>query len=262
MKPKGVVYLVGAGPGDPDLLTVKALRLIQTADVVVYDRLVSSEIMDLIPPGISRIAVGKAPGLHCVPQQEINELLASLARKSRSIVRLKGGDPFVFGRGSEEALLLDQLGIPFEVVPGITAASAVSTYAGIPLTHRSMSRGVRLVTGHLQEGDALKLDWQKLADPTATLVVYMGLSNLSTITQGLIAAGRESSTPAAAIQDGTTPRQRRVIATLGTLDQAVRNNGLRSPVIIIVGETVALADRLDWFEPEEGRDEAHCLDRP
>lgn len=262
MKPKGVVYLVGAGPGDPDLLTVKALRLIQAADVVVFDRLVSTEIMDLIPPGISRIAVGKAPGMHCVPQKEINDLLASLARKSRSIVRLKGGDPFVFGRGSEEALHLDKLGIPFEVVPGITAASAVSTYAGIPLTHRSMSRGVRLVTGHLQEGDALELDWKTLADSSATLVIYMGLSNLATITQGLISAGRESSTPAAAIQDGTTPRQRRVIATLGTLEQAVRDDGLRSPVIIILGETVALADRLDWFVTQEGRHEAHCLDRP
>ena len=232
-----------------------------TADVVVYDRLVSSEIMALIPPGVSRIAVGKAPGLHCVPQEEINGLLASLARKSRAIVRLKGGDPFVFGRGSEEALHLEQLGIPFEVVPGITAASAVSTYAGIPLTHRSMSRGVRLVTGHLQEGDALELDWQKLADASATLVVYMGLSNLATITQGLVDAGRDAATPAAAIQEGTTPRQRRVIATLGTLDQAVRDAGLRSPVIIIVGETVALAERLDWFLPEEGRDETGCLDR-
>ncbi|MBV2089662.1 MAG: uroporphyrinogen-III C-methyltransferase [Candidatus Thiodiazotropha sp. (ex Ctena orbiculata)] len=262
MKPKGVVYLVGAGPGDPDLLTVKALRLIQSADVVVYDRLVSTEIMDLIPPGISRIAVGKAPGLHCVPQQEINELLASLARKSRNIVRLKGGDPFVFGRGSEEALHLEALGIPFEVVPGITAASAVSTYAGIPLTHRSMCRGVRLVTGHLQEGDSLELDWQKLADPSATLVIYMGLTNLAKITQGLVAAGRESSTPAAAIQDGTTPRQRRVIASLGTLEQVVREEGLRPPAIIIVGETVSLAGRLDWFVTEEGRNEAHCLDRP
>ncbi len=260
MKAKGVVYLVGAGPGDPDLLTVKALRLIQSADVVVYDRLISPEIMDLVPSGVSRIAVGKAPGLHCVPQQEINSLLASLARKSRAIVRLKGGDPFVFGRGSEEALYLEPLGIPFEVVPGITAASAVTTYAGIPLTHRSLSRGVHLVTGHFQEGEALDLDWNKLADPSATLVVYMGLSNLALITQQLIAAGRAPSTPAAVIQEGTTPRQRRVIATLETLDQSVKDAGLGSPVIIVVGETVVLAERLDWFAPEEERDETSCLD--
>ncbi len=217
--------------------------------------------MALVPAGVSRIAVGKAPGLHCVPQQEINSLLASLARKSRTIVRLKGGDPFVFGRGSEEALHLRELGIPFEVVPGITAASAVSTYAGIPLTHRSMSRGVRMVTGHLQEGDALELDWLRLADPSATLVIYMGLANLSEIVAQLIAAGRDPSTPAAAIQEGTTPRQRRVIATLEHLDREVREAGLQAPVMIIVGETVTLADRLNWFESEECRDASGCLDR-
>lgn len=261
MNAKGVVYLVGAGPGDPDLLTVKALRLMQSADVVVYDRLISPEIMDLIPAGVSRIAVGKSPGMHCVPQPEINSLLASLARKSRIIVRLKGGDPFVFGRGSEEALHLRQLGIPFEVVPGITAASAVTTYAGIPLTHRSLCRGVRLVTGHFQEGEKLDLDWRNLADASATLVVYMGLTNLSPITRRLIAAGRSPSTPAAAIQEGTTPRQRRVIATLETLESSVMAAGLRSPVIIVVGETVALAGRLDWYRSEENRDEAGCLDR-
>lgn len=254
MKKQGVVYLVGAGPGDPDLLTVKALRLLQLADVVVYDRLVSPEILALIPTGVTRIAVGKSPGMHCVPQQEINALLAGLAIKSRVIVRLKGGDPFVFGRGSEEALHLRGEGVRFEVVPGITSASAVSTYAGIPLTHRAMSRGVRLVTGHLQRDEALELGWDRLADDSATLVVYMGLSSLGTIAQRLIAAGRAPDTPAAAIQDGTTPRQRRVIATLDTLEHAVGTAGLVSPVIIIVGETVALADTLDWFEPQAGSD--------
>jgi len=260
MQTKGVVYLVGAGPGDPELLTVKALRLLQTADVVIYDRLVSPEIIALIPAGVSRIAVGKAPGMHCVPQQEINSLLTGLAGKSRAIVRLKGGDPFVFGRGSEEAMHLRQQGITFEVVPGLTAASAVSTYAGIPLTHRSMSRGVRLVTGHLQQDDELNLEWDKLADPSATLVVYMGLSNLDTIAYRLIAAGRAPETPAAAIQEGTTPRQRRVIATLDTLDREVKAAGLVSPVIIIVGETVALADSLSWFGTQEISHEKSCFD--
>lgn len=261
MYSKGVVYLVGTGPGDPDLLTVKALRLMQSADVVVYDRLVSPEIMALVPAGVSRIAVGKAPGMHCVPQAEINSLLSGLAKQSRSIVRLKGGDPFVFGRGSEEALHLQQQGIRFEVVPGITAASAVSTYAGIPLTHRSMSRGVRLVTGHLQEGDSLELEWEKLADDSATLVIYMGLTNLAIITQRLMVAGRAPETPAAAIQDGTTPRQRRVIATLASLHDQVNAAGLQSPVIIIVGETVSLAERLSWFATQEESDETSRADR-
>lgn len=251
MSKSGVVYLVGAGPGDPDLLTVKALRLMQGADVVVYDRLVSPEIMALIPAGVTRIAVGKEPGMHCVPQNQINGLLVSLASRERVIVRLKGGDPFVFGRGSEEALQLRRHGIRFEVVPGVTAAAAASAYAGIPLTHRAMSRGVRLVTGHLREGEELELDWERLADPTATLVVYMGLANLSAITARLVAAGRSADTPAAAIQEGSTPRQRSVRSTLGRLADAVAEAGLAAPVALIIGETVALADQLAWFEPQE-----------
>ncbi len=245
----GVVYLVGAGPGDPELLTVKALRLIQTADVVVFDRLVAPEIMALIPQGVARIAVGKAPGQHCMPQSQINELLVNLAQRSRRIVRLKGGDPFIFGRGSEEALELRRSGIRFEVVPGITAAAAASAYAGIPLTHRAVSRGVRLVTGHLKEGQTLDLDWQRLADPDATLVVYMGLANLRTIIGKLMAEGRSADTPAAAVQEGSTPRQRCVYATLGTLAQAVEDADLQAPVAVIVGETVAMASELAWFQP-------------
>ncbi|PVV21193.1 MAG: uroporphyrinogen-III C-methyltransferase [gamma proteobacterium symbiont of Ctena orbiculata] len=260
MKTEGVVYLVGSGPGDPELLTVKALRLMQSADVVVYDRLVSPEIMQMIPPGVSRIAVGKSPGMHCVPQDEINSLLTGLAKKSRAIVRLKGGDPFVFGRGSEEALYLRQHGVRFEVVPGITAASAVSCYAGIPLTHRSLARGVRMVTGHFRDGEALDLDWDKLADESATLVVYMGLSNLDLITQQLMGAGRAADTPAAVIQEGTTPRQRMVQATLATLSGEVVKAGLNSPVMIIIGETVALADQLAWYQSHEMSDEKPCLD--
>jgi len=251
MTSRGVVYLVGAGPGDPELMTVKALRLIQSVDVVVYDRLVSPEILALVPQGVARIAVGKAPGHHCVPQDEINELLVSLASRSRSVARLKGGDPFIFGRGSEEALELRRHGIRFEVVPGITAAVAASAYAGIPLTHRALSRGVRLVTGHLREGEELELDWERLADPQATLVVYMGLINLPVIVQRLVSAGLAPATPAAAVQEGSTVRQRSVYATLETLPAAVAAAGLQAPVAIIVGETVALADELYWFEPDQ-----------
>lgn len=251
MSKSGVVYLVGAGPGDPDLLTVKALRLMQSADVVVYDRLVSPEIMALIPAGVTRIAVGKEPGMHCVPQNQINDLLVGLASRERAIVRLKGGDPFVFGRGSEEAMQLRRHGIRFEVVPGVTAAAAVSAYAGIPLTHRGVSRGVRLVTGHLREGEELELDWERLADPTATLVIYMGLANLCVITARLVAAGRSAGTPAAAVQEGSTPRQRSVRSTLGRLADAVAEAQLIAPVVFIIGETVALSDQLAWFEPQE-----------
>lgn len=251
MNNSGVVYLVGAGPGDPDLLTVKALRLMQTADVVVYDRLVSPEILELIPAGVARMSVGKAVGRHCVPQHEINDLLVSLAGKERVVVRLKGGDPFVFGRGSEEALHLRQHGIRFAIVPGVTAASAAGAYAGIPLTHRSMSRSVRLVTGHFREGEELVLDWRGLADPTGTLVVYMGLSNLRLISDKLIEAGRSPDTLAAAVQEGTTPRQQSVRSTLVGLADAVESAGLEAPVAVIVGDTVGLADELSWFETAE-----------
>jgi uroporphyrin-III C-methyltransferase/precorrin-2 dehydrogenase/sirohydrochlorin ferrochelatase/uroporphyrin-III C-methyltransferase len=247
MDSQAKVYLVGAGPGDPDLLTVKALSLICAADVVVYDRLVSPEILALIPPGVARIAVGKLPGHHCVPQREINGLLVGLAARKRVVVRLKGGDPFVFGRGSEEALELTRHGIPYEVVPGVTAASAVSAYAGVPLTHRGISRAVHLVTGHLRDDEPLDLDWRRLADPNATLVVYMGLTSLETITARLMEAGLASTTPAAAVQEGCTPRQRTVRATLETLAPAVRTARLQSPVAVIIGRTVDLADQLAWF---------------
>ncbi len=256
MNKNGVVYLVGAGPGDPDLLTVKALRLMREADVVVYDRLVAPEIMSLVPAGTARIAVGKAPGAHCVPQDQINAVLVSLASRERRVVRLKGGDPFVFGRGSEEALYLRRHGVRFEVVPGVTAAAAASAYAGIPLTHRAMSRGVRLVTGHLREGEELELDWERLADPSATLVVYMGLANLQRITERLIAAGLPADIPAAAVQEGSTPRQRSVFSTLAQLPQAVAAAALEAPVAVIVGRTVGLAAELSWFEPGEAEADA------
>lgn len=243
----GRVFLIGAGPGDPDLLTVKALRLIQGAALVVYDRLVSQEIMALIPDGAERIYAGKALGNHHLVQDEINDLLLRLARSGRDVVRLKGGDPFVFGRGSEEALHLARHEIAFEVVPGISAAAGCSTYAGIPLTHRGLATGVRFVTGHLRDDRSLDLDWTKLADPDVTLAVYMGLQALPEISARLMAAGLSPDTPAAAIESGTTPRQRRVVGTLATLLDLTREAGLQAPTLLIIGRVVGLADELDWF---------------
>jgi len=246
---KGKVYLVGSGPGDPELLTVKALRLIQQADVIFYDRLVSDEILDLIPIGVGRFMVGKASGHHCVPQQEINQLLISAAHKNRNVVRLKGGDPYIFGRGSEEALALHKQGIAFEVVPGITAASGCSSYAGIPLTHRGMSRSVQFITGHFRESEPLEIDWQKLVNPQTTLVFYMGLSSLDYICQSLMKAGLAGNTPAAAIQNGTSDQQQKLISDIKNLANAVRTSEMQAPVMIIVGQVVSLSSELDWFMP-------------
>jgi uroporphyrin-III C-methyltransferase/precorrin-2 dehydrogenase/sirohydrochlorin ferrochelatase/uroporphyrin-III C-methyltransferase len=246
----GRVALVGAGPGDPDLLTIKALRLLGEAEVVVFDRLVSPEVMALIPAGTQRVYAGKAMGDHALVQDEINDLLAGLARSGRRVVRLKGGDPLVFGRGSEEALHLARQGIPFEVVPGISSASGCASYAGIPLTHRGLATGVRCVTGHARDGEALRHDWKKLADPDATLVFYMGLSSLPAIARELMAAGLAAETPAAAIENGTTFRQRRVLGTLSGLPAAVVAAGLGAPTLIIIGRVVELAQALDWFTTE------------
>lgn len=249
MTKAGKVSLVGAGPGDPDLLTVKALRLIESAEVVVYDRLVSPEIMALIPVRSTRISVAKESGNHSLPQAEINSLLVYLAQTGRNVVRLKGGDPYIFGRGSEEAEELRKHDISFEVVPGITAASACSTYAGIPLTHRGLSRRVQLVTGHFGDNEALDLDWQGLADRNSTLVIYMGLSSAYRVCGELIRAGLPGDTPAAVVQEGSTPRQRRVLTTLSSLPHHLHEAGLVPPVLLIIGRTVALAERLDWFDP-------------
>jgi uroporphyrin-III C-methyltransferase/precorrin-2 dehydrogenase/sirohydrochlorin ferrochelatase/uroporphyrin-III C-methyltransferase len=245
--PPGRIALVGAGPGDPDLLTVKALRLIQNAGTIVYDRLVSAEIMALAAPDAELIYAGKQVSAHHLPQSEINALLIDLARQGRDVVRLKGGDPFVFGRGSEEAEALAAAGVPFEVVPGISSASGCTTYAGIPLTHRGLAQSVRLVTGHAREGEVLEHDWAKLADPNCTLVIYMGLTHLSDIAAKLIAAGLDAHTPAAAVENGTTPRQRRVLAPLGGLTQAVAAAGLKPPTLLIIGKVVGLAGVLDWY---------------
>jgi len=243
----GFVALVGAGPGDPDLLTVKAHRLIQQAEVVVYDRLVSPEIMALVPQSATQIYAGKQTANHHLPQADINALLVELARSGRRVLRLKGGDPFVFGRGSEEAEALAGAGIAFEVVPGISSASGCATYAGIPLTHRGLAHGVRLLTGHWREGEELAYDWAQLADPDCTLVIYMGLGHLPQISAALMAAGLSPDTPAAAIQNGTTPRQRRVLGTLATLSALATEAQLKPPTLIVVGRVVSLAGALDWF---------------
>jgi uroporphyrin-III C-methyltransferase/precorrin-2 dehydrogenase/sirohydrochlorin ferrochelatase/uroporphyrin-III C-methyltransferase len=243
------IYLVGAGPGDPDLLTVKALRLIREADTVVYDRLVAREILELIPKSVSRIYVGKATGRHTLSQKEINALLINLARKRQRVVRLKGGDPYVFGRGGEEALALARHDIAFEVVPGITAAQACAAYAGIPLTHRGLAAGVQFISGHRMENETLVIDPAVFADAEQTLVIYMGLANLHMIVPELLEAGRSPDTPAAVVERGSTIRQRSIVTTIGQLQQAVEANGIRSPALFIIGSVVSLASELDWFMP-------------
>jgi uroporphyrin-III C-methyltransferase/precorrin-2 dehydrogenase/sirohydrochlorin ferrochelatase/uroporphyrin-III C-methyltransferase len=243
----GRVFLVGAGPGDPDLLTVKAARLISQARLVVYDRLVSPEIMAMIPKDAECIYAGKARGRHHMIQDSINSMLLDLAQSGRDVIRLKGGDPFVFGRGSEEALYLARHGVVFEVVPGISAAAGCSAYAGIPLTHRGLATGVRFVPGHLREDRKLDLPWDKLADPDTTLVIYMGLQSLPETSARLIEAGLPPDTPAAAIENGTTSRQRRVTGTLSTLVDLTRAADLHPPTLIVVGRVVELAADLDWF---------------
>ncbi len=242
----GCVYLVGAGPGDPDLLTVKALRLLREAEVLVYDRLVSSDILSLVPPGVKRVFVGKASSRHSMPQDQINELLVKLGKSGRRVVRLKGGDPFIFGRGSEEAEFLTQHGVAFEVVPGITSASACSAYAGIPLTHRGLATGVRFVTGHCKNDMPLDLDWQSLADPNTTLVVYMGSATAPTISRELMAAGLSAETPVALIENGTTPHQRIARTTLDAMPTELVRQKFKTPTLLIIGKVVDLADTLAW----------------
>ncbi len=246
---RGKIWLVGAGPGDPELLTVKALRLIREADTLVYDRLVSAEILALVPDEVSRVYVGKATGRHTLDQEQINALLVDLARKQQRVVRLKGGDPFIFGRGSEEALALARHGIPFEIVPGITAGQACAAYAGIPLTHRGLAHGVQFITGHRRDGERSAIDAAAAADPGQTLVVYMGLARLAGIVDALIAAGRAADTPAAVIERGTTPRQRQLVTTLARLPAVVESAAVTSPALVVIGEVVSLSAELDWFLP-------------
>jgi cobyrinic acid a,c-diamide synthase len=240
------VYLVGAGPGDPGLMTVRARQLIDAADIVVYDRLVSDEILASVPPGTTRIFAGKAARDHFMPQEEINDLIVRLAHSGRRVVRLKGGDPFIFGRGSEEASHLARNGISFEVVPGITSAVGCTSRSGIPLTHRGIARSVTFVTGHRQDGKDLDLNWRGLADKDSTLVIYMGLENIGEISHNLIAAGLPGYTPAAAIEKGTTPEQRTIITTVAELADCVRAEDLKAPTLFIIGEVVEFSESLSW----------------
>ena len=256
----GCVYLVGAGPGDPELLTVKAQRLLAAADAVVYDRLVAPEILDHCRGDALKVFVGKEGSRHPVPQAEINAILAKLASEGRKVVRLKGGDPFIFGRGSEEALHLARQGIRFEVVPGITAAAGIGAALGLPLTHRGLATGVRLVTAHKRTDGEIAIDWDRLADPDTTLVFYMGLENLAFVVGRLIESGLPADTPAAAISRGTTPDQRQCLTTLARLPADLADLAFSTPVLIVIGRVAEVVPELNWrrLPLEGGKEPVHA----
>ena len=244
--PRGEVYLVGTGPGDPDLLTFRALRLMQQADVVLYDRLIGDGILNLVRRDAERIYVGKMKQDHTVPQEEISKLLIRLAQEGKRVLRLKGGDPFVFGRGGEEIETLAENGVTFQVIPGITAANGCAAYAGIPLTHRDHAQGCIVVTGHEKDGE-LNLNWNSLIQPRQTVVIYMGLTSLETITRGFLEHGADPATPAAIIENGTRAGQRVITGTLDSLADKSAAAEVKSPALIIVGSVVALQDKLSWY---------------
>jgi uroporphyrin-III C-methyltransferase/precorrin-2 dehydrogenase/sirohydrochlorin ferrochelatase len=252
----GEVYLVGGGPGDPDLLTFRALRLMQQADVIVHDRLVSKEVMDLCRRDAERIYVGKERDKHALPQEDINLLLVRLAKEGKRVCRLKGGDPFIFGRGGEEIETLMQEGVPFQVVPGITAASGAASYSGIPLTHRDCSQSVTFVTGHLKDG-TMNLNWPALAQPNQTVVFYMGLVGVKVICSELQAHGLPADTPIALVQKATTREQRIYTGTLESMPDIVDKSDIKPPTLIIVGKVVSLRDKLNWYDSE-----SHWEDKP
>src|SRR5579884_1157132 len=245
----GKVYLIGAGPGDPELITVKGLRYLRTADVVLYDRLISMDLLDEARADAERVFVGKGPRCHTMSQAEINALMITYARSGRTVVRLKGGDPYVFGRGGEEALALAQAGIPFEVVPGVSSAIAVPAYAGIPVTHRHLASSVTIVTGHEDAAHTFsRVDWEALAKLDGTLVILMGVATLAHIVERLRNGGLHPDTPAAVIQEGTVPEQRVVTGTLETIaDRAIRA-GITSPAVVVIGAVVSLHEALAWYE--------------
>ena len=245
--PGGKVWLVGAGPGDPELLTLKAARLIAQADALVYDHLVGEGIVDLARPDARRIYAGKEASNHTLPQGAINSLLVELAREGLSVVRLKGGDPFIFGRGGEELETLVASGIPFEVVPGVTAAAGCAAYGGFPLTHRDHAQALTFVTGHLKDG-TVNLDWSALARPNQTVVFYMGIGAVTEICRQMMAHGLPSMTPAAVVRNGTLPTQHTLLATLGTLPHRIAEAGIKPPALIVVGSVVGLHEKLNWFE--------------
>ncbi|MDN4493735.1 uroporphyrinogen-III C-methyltransferase [Ureibacillus aquaedulcis] len=244
----GKVYIVGAGPGSVDLITVKGLRCIQQADVILYDRLINKELLEFAKPNAELIFVGKLPKLHGVIQDRIHRLLVQHARKGKIVTRLKGGDPFVFGRGAEEAEVLVEAGIPFEIVPGITSGVAAPAYAGIPVTHRDLGSSFALVTGHMQEGKEDAINWKGLAESIDTLAIYMGVRNLPYITDQLIKNKRNPNTPVALIYWGTTEHQRTITGTLETIVDIARNEKIENPSMILVGEVVKMREKIAWFE--------------
>lgn len=248
--PTGCVYLVGAGPGDPELLTLRAVRLLQRADVVVYDNLVSAGVLDFVPATAERIYAGKRRNEHTMRQAQINTLLVKLAQAGKQVVRLKGGDPFIFGRGGEELQALAANGVKFEVIPGVTAASGVSSYAGIPLTHRDHAQTCLFVTGHLKDGTA-DLDWPSLVRASQTVVIYMGLTGLPEICRQLIAHGAAATLPIAVVQDGSIKTQKVVTGSLDDIAGQVARQQLKSPCLIIIGNVVKLHSELAWFKPAE-----------
>lgn len=252
----GIVYLVGSGPGAPDLMTVRATRLLGEADAVVHDHLIADGVLALARTDAQIICVGKRSSNHTVPQDELNRLLVQLAQQGKKVVRLKGGDPFIFGRGGEEITALCESGIPFEVVPGVTAATACAAYAGIPLTHRDHAQTLIFTTGHLRDG-SVNLDWQTLARPRQTVVFYMGIGGLSQICEQMIEHGLPPTHPAAVVQNGSTERQYVLTADLATLPSEVARAGITSPALIIVGTVVALQKTLNWFNPKPSGSGTH-----
>jgi len=246
---KGKVYIVGAGPGDPELLCIKAYKIINKADVIIYDRLVSNSIIQLIPKKIEKICVGKKPCNHHYTQNQINKILVEEARKGKIVIRLKGGDPFLFGRGGEEALILRRFGIEFEVVPGISSALAVPTYAGIPLTHRGYSSSLTIITGHEDPTKSKNfINWEKIGTITDTIVILMGINRLKNIVEFLLKVGRNPETPIAIIEYGTTTHQREIIGVISDIIQKVEEHGIQTPAIIVIGEVIKLRKEISWFK--------------